>query len=74
MQAGEMVEFPGKVKGMALNLEDDNVGVVIFGSDKSIKEGDVVKRTNSIVEVPTGKSLLEELLTDLEILLMERVL
>ncbi len=58
VQAGEMVEFPGKVKGMALNLEDDNVGVVIFGSDKSIKEGDVVKRTNSIVEVPTGKSLL----------------
>ena len=58
VQAGEMVEFPGKVKGMALNLEDDNVGVVIFGSDKSIKEGDVVKRTNSIVEVPTGKDLL----------------
>ena len=58
VQAGEMVEFPGKIKGMALNLEDDNVGVVIFGSDKSIKEGDVVKRTNSIVEVPTGKSLL----------------
>ena len=54
VQAGEMLEFPGKVKGMALNLEDDNVGVVIFGSDKSIKEGDVVKRTNSIVEVPTG--------------------
>ena len=58
VQAGEMVEFPGKIKGMALNLEDDNVGVVIFGSDKSIKEGDVVKRTNSIVEVPTGKGLL----------------
>ena len=58
VQAGEMVEFPGKVKGMALNLEEDNVGVVIFGSDKSIKEGDVVKRTQSIVEVPTGKSLL----------------
>lgn len=58
VQAGEMVEFPGKIKGMALNLEDDNVGVVIFGSDKSIKEGDIVKRTNSIVEVPTGKSLL----------------
>ena len=52
-----MVEFPGKVKGMALNLEQDNVGVVIFGSDKSIKEGDVVKRTQSIVEVPTGESL-----------------
>ena len=58
VQAGEMVEFPDNVKGMALNLEDDNVGVVIFGSDKSIKEGDVVKRTESIVEVPTGKSLL----------------
>ena len=58
VQAGEMVEFPGKIKGMALNLEDDNVGVVIFGSDKSIKEGDVVRRTKSIVEVPTGKSLL----------------
>ena len=58
VQAGEMVEFPGKVKGMALNLEQDNVGVVIFGSDKSIKEGDVVKRTQSIVEVPTGESLL----------------
>ena len=53
-----MVEFPGKIMGMALNLEDDNVGVVIFGSDKSIKEGDIVKRTNSIVEVPTGESLL----------------
>ena len=52
VQAGEMVEFPGKIKGMALNLEDDNVGVVIFGSDKSIKEGDIVKRTKSIVEVP----------------------
>ena len=58
VQAGEMVEFPGKVQGMALNLEEDNVGVVIFGSDKSIKEGDIVKRTQSIVEVPTGKSLL----------------
>ncbi len=58
VQAGEMVEFPGKIMGMALNLEDDNVGVVIFGSDKSIKEGDVVKRTKSIVEVPTGESLL----------------
>ena len=57
VQAGEMVEFPGK-EGMALNLEQDNVGVVIFGSDKSIKEGDVVKRTQSIVEVPTGESLL----------------
>ncbi len=58
VQAGEMLEFPGKIKGMALNLEDDNVGVVIFGNDKSIKEGDIVERTKSIVEVPTGKSLL----------------
>jgi F-type H+-transporting ATPase subunit alpha len=58
VQAGEMVEFPGKIMGMALNLEDDNVGIVIFGSDKSIKEGDIVKRTKSIVEVPTGESLL----------------
>jgi len=58
VQAGEMVEFPGKIKGMAFNLEDDNVGVVIFRSDKSIKEGDIVKRTNSIVEVPSGKGLL----------------
>ena len=61
VQAGEMVEFPGKIKGMALNLEDDNVGVVIFGSDKSIKEGDVVRRTKSIVEVPTGNLFLGEL-------------
>ena len=57
VQAGEMVEFPGKIKGMALNLEDDNVGVVIFGSDKSIKEGDIVKRTKSIVEVPLPVNL-----------------
>merc|ERR1711965_921214 len=52
VQAGEMVEFPGGTRGMALNLESDNVGVVIFGSDRDIKEGDVVKRTNSIVDVP----------------------
>ena len=58
IQAGEMVEFPGGIAGMALNLERDNVGVVIFGSDKSIKEGDVVKRTGSIVDVPIGKGLL----------------
>jgi len=56
--AGEMVEFPGGVKGMALNLESDNVGVVIFGDDRSIKEGDIVKRTGTIVEVPVGKGLL----------------
>lgn len=58
VQAGEMVEFPGGIKGMALNLEADNVGVVIFGSDRDISEGDVVKRTNSIVDVPAGNELL----------------
>ncbi|MGF1454357.1 MAG: F0F1 ATP synthase subunit alpha [Alphaproteobacteria bacterium] len=58
VQAGEMVEFPGGVKGMALNLEQDNVGVVIFGTDKDIKEGDLVKRTGAIVDVPVGKGLL----------------
>ena len=58
VQAGEMVEFPGGIAGMALNLERDNVGVVIFGSDKTIKEGDTVKRTGSIVDVPIGKGLL----------------
>ena len=58
VQAGEMVEFPGGIKGMALNLENDNVGVVIFGEDRNIKEGDVVKRTGAIVDVPVGKSLL----------------
>ena len=57
-QAGEMVEFPGGIMGMALNLESDNVGVVIFGSDRAIKEGDTVKRTNSIVDVPAGDGLL----------------
>ena len=58
VQAGEMVEFPGGIRGMALNLETDNVGVVIFGDDRSIKEGDTVKRTGAIVEVPVGKGLL----------------
>ena len=57
-QAGEMVEFPGGIRGMALNLEADNVGVVIFGDDRSIKEGDIVKRTGAIVDVPTGDELL----------------
>jgi len=57
-QAGELVEFPGGIKGMALNLETDNVGVVIFGSDRDIKEGDTVKRTGSIVDTPVGKGLL----------------
>ncbi len=58
VQAGEMVEFPGGIQGMALNLESDNVGVVIFGTDRDIKEGDTVKRTNSIVDVPCGDALL----------------
>jgi F-type H+-transporting ATPase subunit alpha len=58
VQAGEMVEFPGGIKGMALNLETDNVGIVIFGDDRTIKEGDTVKRTGAIVEVPVGKGLL----------------
>src|SRR5712675_3360316 len=58
VQAGEMVEFPGGIKGMALNLESDNVGVVIFGDDRSIKEGDTVKRTGAIIDVPVGKGLL----------------
>ena len=53
-----MVEFPGGIKGMALNLEEDNVGVVIFGQDRDIKEGDTVKRTGTIVDVPVGKELL----------------
>ncbi len=58
IKAGEMVEFDGGIAGMALNLEKDNVGIVIFGSDKDIKEGDTVKRTGSIVDVPAGKGLL----------------
>ena len=58
VQAGELVEFPGNIMGMALNLETDNVGVVIFGSDRDIKEGDTVKRTKSIVDVPIGDELL----------------
>lgn len=58
VQAGEMVEFNDGLKGMALNLENDNVGIVIFGSDRSVKEGDVVKRTGSIVDMPVGQGLL----------------
>jgi F-type H+-transporting ATPase subunit alpha len=58
VQAGELVEFPGGLMGMALNLEADNVGVVLFGEDRGIKEGDVVKRTGAIVDVPVGKGLL----------------
>ena len=58
IQAGEMVEFPGGIRGMALNLEADNVGIVLFGDDRGIKEGDIVRRTNEIVSVPIGKELL----------------
>ena len=58
VQAGEMVEFPGGIRGMALNLEEDNVGAVIFGSDRDIREGDTVKRTGDIVSVPVGRELL----------------
>jgi proton translocating ATP synthase F1 alpha subunit len=62
IQAGEMVEFPNGVRGMALNLENDNVGVVLFGSDSSIREGDIVKRTGTIVDVPVGKGTLGRVL------------
>jgi F-type H+-transporting ATPase subunit alpha len=65
VQAGEMVEFEDGSKGMALNLESDNVGVVIFGDDRKIKEGSIVKRTGSIVDVPVGKELLGRVLDGL---------
>src|SRR4029079_5137113 len=58
VQAGEMVEFENGTRGMALNLESDNVGIVIFGSDREIKEDQTVKRTRAIVDVPVGKELL----------------
>src|ERR1700743_231574 len=58
VQAGEMIEFESGVRGMALNLESDNVGVVIFGNDRDIEEGQTVKRTGAIVDVPVGKALL----------------
>ncbi len=58
VQAGEMVEFPSGLKGMAINLEIDNVGIVIFGTDREVREGDIVKRTGKIVEVPVGMGLL----------------
>src|SRR5260370_7657964 len=61
VKAGEMVEFPGGIKGMALNLESDNVGVVIFGEDRTIREGDVVNRTGTIVDVPVANALLRPL-------------
>ena len=62
IQAGEMVEFASGVKGMALNLENDNVGVVLFGGDNAINEGDIVKRTGNIVDVPVGKGTLGRVL------------
>jgi proton translocating ATP synthase F1 alpha subunit len=62
IQAGEMVEFSKGVKGMALNLENDNVGVVLFGSDTAINEGDIVKRTGNIVDIPVGKGCLGRVL------------
>jgi F-type H+-transporting ATPase subunit alpha len=57
VRAGEMVEFDGGIKGMALNLESDNVGIVIFGDDREISEGTIVRRTGAIVDVPTGKGI-----------------
>ena len=65
VQAGEMVEFANGLKGMALNLESDNVGVVIFGDDRDIKEGDTVKRTGAIVDCPVGRGLLGRVLDGL---------
>ncbi|OWJ84566.1 F0F1 ATP synthase subunit alpha [Haematobacter missouriensis] len=65
VQAGEMVEFPGGIQGMALNLEVDNVGIVIFGDDRGIREGDTVKRTKSFVDVPAGEGLLGRVLDGL---------
>jgi F-type H+-transporting ATPase subunit alpha len=58
VMAGELIEFPGNVTGMVLNLEQDSVGVVLFGEDRHIREGDTVKRTKRIVEVPVGEGLL----------------
>ncbi|MCA9787196.1 MAG: F0F1 ATP synthase subunit alpha, partial [Candidatus Cloacimonetes bacterium] len=58
VMAGELVEFPGEVYGMAMNLEEDNVGVVIFGGETSVSEGDTVKRTRRIMEIPVGRALL----------------
>lgn len=58
VQAGEMVEFRSGVKGMALNLETDNVGIVVLGNDRDIQEGDIVKRTGAIVDVPIGDEML----------------
>jgi len=57
VMAGELVEFPGEVMGMVLNLEEDNVGVVLVGEDTLIKEGDTVKRTQKVVQIPTGDAM-----------------
>ena len=65
VQAGEMVEFSSKVRGMALNLETDNVGIVVLGNDRDIMEGDVVRRTGSIVDVPIGEEMLGRVLDPL---------
>ena len=65
VMAGELVEFPHEVMGMVLNLEEDNVGVILFGEDKLIKEGDLVKRTNRIVEIPTGEAMLGRVISPL---------
>jgi F-type H+-transporting ATPase subunit alpha len=65
VQAGEMVEFSSGVKGMALNLETDNVGIVVLGNDREIQEGDIVKRTGSIVDVPIGMGLLTRVVDSL---------
>ncbi|XVF82766.1 hypothetical protein PTKIN_Ptkin16aG0075700 [Pterospermum kingtungense] len=68
IQVGEMVEFASSVKGIALNLENENVGIVVFGSDTAIKEGDLVKRTGSIVDVPMGKAMLGRVVDTLGVL------
>ncbi|KAH0745713.1 hypothetical protein KY285_007370 [Solanum tuberosum] len=65
IQAGEMVEFASGVKRIALNLENENVGIVVFGSDTAIKEGDLVKRTRSIADVPAGKAMLRRVVDGL---------
>jgi F-type H+-transporting ATPase subunit alpha len=65
VMAGELVEFPNSVMGMVLNLEEDNVGVILFGDETAIKEGDLVKRTNRIVEIPTGDAMLGRVVSPL---------
>ena len=65
VQAGEMVEFPGKIMGMALNLEEDEVGAVLFGDSRLVKEGDLVKRTGKVVEIGVGKEFLGRVINPL---------